>query len=129
MRRLVCLFDARGRCFFFRPRSHASPVVSPASFVTRAAGCCRVSRRGSQPGADRERRAAVDRFSRPLQHRRSAAGCLYGDLHADGILHRQARGDPAAGGVYRDVNADLKVGSLEETSPSPAKAHWSTPRT
>ena len=68
-----------------------SGVVQDASGAVLPGG----HRRGDEPRPDRENADGRHRRLRPLQHRRPASGHLRGDVLADRLQHRQARGHRA----------------------------------
>ena len=59
-------------------------------------------------------RTAVTDGTRRVPHRKSAPRRVHGDVHADRVPHREARGHHLPTSFTATVNADLAVGQLEE---------------
>ena len=72
-------------------------------------------RRSGEPGADRKSPHGRHRRRRPVPDREPAARHLHGDVHAVRLQHVKREGIELTGSFTATVNADLKVGALEET--------------
>ena len=106
----------------------AAAVLVPAAAFAQASGIAGVVRdtsgavmpgvtvEASSPALIERVRTVTTDCAGPVQDRRPPAGHLHGHLHAHRVLDRQARRDRAAGARSPPrVNADLRVGALEET--------------
>ena len=78
----------------------------------RVAGCDRGS---GESRADRKSPQCRDRRRWPVQDRRAASWHLQRDVHADRVQHVQRDGVELSAGFTATINADLRVGALEET--------------
>ena len=71
--------------------------------------------RSVQPGADREGPRGRHRRIGPVPHRRSAAGHLHRQLRVDRLQSVRREGIELPGTFTATVDAELRVGSIEET--------------
>jgi len=78
-------------------------------------GSARRQRRGEQRRADRKGPRGGHRRSRAIQDRRSSAGHLHRHVHASRIHTFKRDGIELGADFTAQVNAELRVGSLEET--------------
>ena len=102
-------------------------LVAPSSLLAQASitGAVRDSSGAVLPGVTVEASSPAliekvadrdDRRQRPVPHRRSPARRLHRHVHAAGLHHGQARGHrPSTGTFTATINADLRVGALNET--------------
>ena len=69
----------------------------------------------ASPGADRKGPVGRHRRRRPVSHRRSASRHLLGHVALTGFTTVKREGIELSGNFVATVNADLRVGALEET--------------